>query len=173
MRLPDWREEVLSRAHDRRAFDCGVQPLNEYLQRYAWQNEKTGVSKTVVAASTECPGRVLGYYSLAPRSIDFEVVPEALAKRLPRYPIPAYLLARLAVDKSVQGGGLGAQLFLGAGERCLAAASEAGGAFMLVEAKDLQAVRWYERFGATPSDADPLLLILPLAVIDAAVGAVR
>ena len=168
---PPWREQVLSKTHDRKSFDCGVEALNRYLQQYALQNQKSGVSKTLVAVPEARPTQILGYYSLAPTSIDFEQVPEPLAKRLPRYPIPAYLLARLAVDKSSQGVGLGGQLLLGAGERCLAAAVEVGGVFMMIEAKDQDAAGWYECFGAVRSDANELLLMLPLTAIEAALQA--
>jgi GNAT superfamily N-acetyltransferase len=171
MSLPPWGEEVLSKKHERKSFDCGVEALNRYLQEYAWQNQKSGVSKTIVAVPEGRPTQILGYYSLAPTSIDFEQVPKDLARRLPRYPIPAYLLARLAVDKSIQGAGLGGQLLLGAGERCLAAAVEVGGVFMMIEAKDEEAALWYERFGAVRADANELLLMLPLTSIEAALKA--
>lgn len=171
MPVPPWREEVLTKMHDRKSFHCGVEALDRYLQQYAWQNQKSGVSKTIVAVPEERPTQILGYYSLAPTSIDFEQVPKDLSRRLPRYPIPAYLLARLAVDKSLQGAGLGGQLLLGAGERCLTAAVEVGGVFMMIEAKDEDAAQWYERFGAVRSDANEWLLMLPLTSIEAALRA--
>ena len=162
-----WREVLLDKHHDRRRFDCSEPALNTFLARYARQNQKSNVARTFVAVQADEPTRILGFYSLAPTSIAFEQLPDALARALPRYPLPAYLLARLAVDKTVQGQGLGGQLFLSAGERCLAAAREVGGVFMLIDAKNERAAAWYERFGGVPSRSNPLLLVFPLSVIEA------
>lgn len=115
----DWREEPISRQHGRRAFDCGVPELNEYLQRYARQNHASGGAKTFVAVPPNDPQRVLGYYTLSPGAIEFARVPRVVRKGLGQYEVPVFRLARLAVDKSIQGQGLGGQLLLSAGERCL------------------------------------------------------
>jgi GNAT superfamily N-acetyltransferase len=71
----------------------------------------------------------------------------------------------LAVDRSAQGQGLGGDLLLAAGERALAVAAEVGGVALAIDAKDENAARWYERFGAQPLLDDPFRLILPLSVI--------
>jgi predicted N-acetyltransferase YhbS len=165
MPLAPWREAVLDKIHDRKSFDCGVSILNTYLVRYARQNQTAGVAKTFVAVPESAPQHVLGYYSLAPASIAFDKLPDRLAKSLPHYPIPAYLLARLAVDQQTQGSGLGGQLFFSAGERCQAAARKIGGVFMLINAKDEKAVQWYLRFGAIRSATDERLLIFSLSLI--------
>lgn len=166
----DWREEPIDRRHDRKRFDCGVPELNEYLDRYARQNHESGGAKTFVAVSPPEPARVLGFYSISPSAIEFAHVPANLTRRLGRYDVPVFRLGRLAVDRSMQGQGLGGDLLLSAGLRALAVAAEVGGVALAIDAKDEGAVRWYERFGALPLLDDPLRLILPLSVVADAIG---
>ena len=165
----DWREEGIDRRHDRKQFDCGSNELNEYLDRYARQNHESGGAKTFVAVSSSEPARILGYYSISPGAIEFSRVPARLSKKLGRYDVPVFRLGRLAVDQSMQGLGLGGELLLAAGERALAVAAEVGGVALAIDAKDNNAARWYERFGAVPLLDDSLKLILPLAVVTNAI----
>jgi GNAT superfamily N-acetyltransferase len=161
----DWREEPIGRHHARKSFDCGSPDLNEYLNRYARQNHESGGAKTFVAVSPAEPARVLGFYSISPGAIEFARLPANLSKRLGRYDVPVFRLGRLAIDRSVQGQGLGGDLLLAAGERALAVAAEVGGIALAIDAKDEKAARWYERFGALSLLDDPPKLILPLSVI--------
>ena len=167
----DWREEPVARHHDRKSFDCGEAALNEYLSRYARQNHRSGGAKTFVAVPPSEPARILGFYTISPGAIEFARVPADLTGRLGRYEVPVFRLGRLAVDRAVQGEGLGGDLLLAAGERALAVAAEVGGVALAIDAKDDAAARWYERFGAMPLLDDPLKLILPLDVIVAALAA--
>ena len=80
--------EKISRNVDRDGFDCGVPSLNEYLKRYALQNLRKNVGVTIVATSDEDRKRVLGYYSVSMAQVEFDQMPEDLAKGLPRYPVP-------------------------------------------------------------------------------------
>ena len=170
--MTSWCEEPIGRHHDRRSFDCGVADLNAYLRRYARQNHESGGAKTFLAVPPVEPARILGYYSISPGAIEFARVPTGLTKKIGRYPVPVFRLARLAVDRSVQGRGLGAELLLAAGERALAVAMEVGGVALAIDAKDESAARWYERFGAMPLLDDPMKLVLPLVVIADAIRTV-
>ena len=161
----DWREEPIGRHHDRTAFDCGDDTLNEYLRRYARQNHEAGGAKTFVAASSSEPARILGYYTIGPGAIEFARVPADLTRRLGRYDVPVFRLGRLAVDRAAQGRGLGGDLLLAAGERALAVAAEVGGVALAIDAKNAEAARWYTRFGAKTLLDEPLKLILPLSVV--------
>jgi GNAT superfamily N-acetyltransferase len=161
----EWREEAIGRQHDRGRFDCGVSDLNQYLSRYARQNHESGGAKTFVAVPPTAPSRVMGYYSISPGAVAFERVPADLTRRLGRYDVPVFRLARLAVDLSMQGRGLGSDLLLAAGLRALSVAAEVGGVALAIDAKDESAATWYERFGALPLLDAPLRLILPLAVV--------
>ena len=170
---PAWREKPIERQHDRKSFDCGVPELNEYLIRYARQNHRSGGAKTFVAIDPQAPSRILGYYTLSPGAIEFARVPEAARKGLGRYEVPVFRLARLAVDRAVQGHGLGGQLLMAAGERCLAVAAEVGGVALVIDAKDDRAAAWYEGFGALRLLDSPRQLVLPLAMIATAMLAAK
>jgi GNAT superfamily N-acetyltransferase len=169
----DWREEPIRRHHDRKSFDCGAPDLNAYLERYARQNHESGGAKTFVAVPPAKPARILGYYSISPGAIAFASVPAKLTRKLGRYDVPVFRLGRLAIDRSVQGQGLGGDLLLAAGERALAVAAQVGGVALAIDAKDESAARWYERFGALSLLDDPLKLILPLSVIADAIKTAR
>jgi GNAT superfamily N-acetyltransferase len=169
-RVPRWREEPIDRHHDRTGFDCGVPALNEYLERYARQNHDSGGAKTFVAVPIDEPSRVLGYYSISPGAIEFARVPARLTKKLGRYEVPVFRLGRLAVTVAMQGQGLGGELFLSAGIRALAVAAKVGGIALAIDAKDAGAAAWYQRFGALPLLDDPLKLVLPLSMIEAAIA---
>ena len=162
-----WREETLTRHHDRATFDCGVPALNEYLRRYARQNHESGGAKTFVAVAPEAPTIVLGYYTISPGAIEYAKAPATITRKLGRYEVPVFRLGRLAVSCAVQGRGLGGDLLLAAGERALAVAQEVGGAALAIDAKDERAAAWYERFGALRLLDDPLKLVLPLDTIRA------
>lgn len=165
----NWREEPIGRHHDRKGFDCGSPDLNEYLERYARQNHETGGAKTFVAVLPDEPTRILGFYSISPGAIEFSRVPSKLTKKLGRYDVPVFRLGRLAIDLSRQGQGLGGELLIAAGERALAVAAEVGGIALVIDAKEDQAARWYERFGALSLLDDPLTLVLPLGAIAEAI----
>jgi len=164
----EWREEALTRQHDRANFDCGVPVLNEYLRRYARQNHESGGAKTFVAISPQMPNSILGYYTISPGAIAFAKTPETMTKKLGRYEVPVFRLGRLAVSVTKQGQGLGGDLLLAAGERALAVAEEVGGVALAIDAKDEVAAAWYERLGAVQLLDDPLKLVLPLETIRAA-----
>lgn len=152
----------LSKDHDRNSFDSGVPALNEYLKKYALQNQKKYAARTYVATRGN---RVVGFYSLAYGSVSLDEAPQTVRSGLPRHPVPIILLARLAVDLSEQGRGLGAALLKDALLRALQAAEIAGLRAMLVHAKDDSAKRFYEKFGFEPSPIDEYHLFLKLADI--------
>jgi GNAT superfamily N-acetyltransferase len=168
--LPDWTEAPLARHHDRKAFDCGEPALNEYLARYARQNHESGGAKTFIASPVDEPSLVLGYYTLAPASLAYARVPSIVTRGLGRYEVPVFRLGRLAVDRSVQGQGLGGRLLLAAGIRCLAVAEQVGGVALLIDAKSERAAAWYRGYGAVALEDAPLSLVLPLPTIAAAVS---
>jgi GNAT superfamily N-acetyltransferase len=168
MSLLDWREQPISTRHDRDTFDCGDAALNEFLRRHARQSHDRGGAKTFVACPTSNTTQVLGFYSLSPASIDYARAPAVVSKGLARYDVPVFRLARLAVDQSLQGQGLGGQLLLAAGQRCIRAATEVGGVALLIDAKNESVGHWYKSYGALPLLDAPLSLLLPLTTIGAA-----
>jgi GNAT superfamily N-acetyltransferase len=165
MTLPAWHEEPIAKAHDRKGFDCGDAELNEFLQKHARQSHESGGAKTFCAIDDANPGRVLGYYSLVPSSIAYDRLPASVTKGLPRHDVGGFLLARLATHRDLQGRGLGGQLLLTAGKRCLRVAAEAGGLLVLIDAKSDRAAAWYESYGAIRLADASLKLALPLKTV--------
>ena len=147
----------LASGHDVGGFACGSAPLDTYLARFALANQAGGAAQTYVAAVGE---KVVGYYSLTAASVEFGEAPERLRKGLARHPVPVILIARLAVDRSWQGRGLGAALLRDGLRRVLAAADIIGLRAVMVHAKDQTARRFYEHFDFDPSPVDPLQMFL-------------
>lgn len=160
-----WEESPLGRRHDRNAFDCGDNDLNIYLKRYARQNHESGGAKCFVATPRETPARILGFYTLSPASIEFAHAPAVVARGLGRYDVPVYRLGRLAVDRSLQGRGLGGRLLLRATKRCMLVAQQVGGVALLIDAKTDRAAQWYESYDAVRLVDKPLSLVLPFSVV--------
>jgi len=168
--LPAWHEQPIARRHDRAAFDCGDVDLNTFLQKHARQSHERGGAKTFLAVD-DGNQRILGFYSLSPASLAYERTPEVVSRGLGRHEVPVFRLGRLAVDQSVQGQGLGGQLLLAAGRRCLRVSTEAGGVALLIDAKNAGVATWYAGFGAVPLVDAPLSLLLPFRTIHAALAA--
>ena len=161
-----WQEEAINRSHNRKSFDCGEPNLNEYLVKFARQNHESGGAKTFVFVSAASENQVLGYYSVCPASLDYAQTPETARHGLGRYDVPVFRLGRLAVDKTAQGKGLGGQLLIAAGMRCLRVASQVGGVALLIDAKNQRVAKWYESYCAIPLIDAPLTLILPFSVLE-------
>lgn len=158
----------LSAFHDVDAFDCGKQSLDRFLKRHALGNQKAGSAQTYVV----CRGqhRVVGYYSLAVRAVEHADALSRVGKGLDRHPMPVMLLARLAIDRSEQGKGLGKGLLKDALLRTDGAAEIAGIRALLVHAKDEDARSRYGRFDLEPSPTDPYHLFLLMKDLRALLG---
>jgi GNAT superfamily N-acetyltransferase len=151
--------EKLRPDHAVEAFDCGHEPLNRFLQRFALINQSTGSAQTYVGLVDQT---VVGYHSLAVGSVSHEGAPGRVTKGLAKHPIPIMLLARLAVDYRWQGQGVGAALLKDAMLRTLHAADIAGIRAFVVHAQDEAARTFYEHFNFLPSPSDPLHLFILL-----------
>jgi GNAT superfamily N-acetyltransferase len=147
----------IDKKHDTSSFDCGVQPLNEYLRKYALLNHQNRAARTYVAIKGS---HLVGYYTLAAASVSIDQVPPRVAHGLGRYPVPVTLLARLAVDRSEKGKGLGRGLLKDAILRALQAAELVGSRAIVTHAKDEEAKRFYEKFDFVSSPINNLHLYL-------------
>ena len=135
------------RAHDRDSFSCGVAELDLYLRQLAAQHHRDGISTTHVLLDDAQPRQVLGYYTLAAAQVTLAQLEPADQRRLPRHPVPAARLARLAVAQSEQRRGLGGALLQDAVKRCLDLRAGLGVRLLLVDAKDERAQASYQAFG--------------------------
>jgi GNAT superfamily N-acetyltransferase len=165
--MADWPIERLARSHDRSSFECGQPPLDDFLRKLVSQYEKRNLGRTYVALE---PGgsRVVGYYTLASGYVAFRNLPADAAKKLPRHPVPVALLARLAVDQSAQGRGLGAALLMDALGRCLELSEKLALHAIEVDAIDQRAAAFYAKYGFVPLLNRPLHLYLPIATVEQA-----
>ncbi|MBP7544449.1 MAG: GNAT family N-acetyltransferase [Acidovorax sp.] len=150
------------------SFDCGQVALNQFLQRHALNNQRANSAQTYVCCDGEA---VVGFYSLTVGSVDHPSAPERVAKGLARHPVPVMILARLAVDQSFQGNGLGRALLKDALRRTLLAADIAGIRAVLVHAKDDEAREWYRKFDFKEGMTDPFHLFLVLKDLKQLLGA--
>lgn len=150
--------QPLERGHDRERFACGEPELDRWLIEHALAEQAAGGARVFVSTDGR---RVVGYYALAAAQLRPEKATARARRGQPqRRPIPAVLLARLAVDRDHQGQGLGRSLLQDAMLRVAEAAEELGIRLMLVHAKHDRASGWYLRFGFEESPTDPLHLML-------------
>lgn len=155
--MPKFRVEALA-GQNRAGFVCGVEPLDRYFREQVTQDIRRRATACFVAFDEETE-RIAGYYTLAAGAVALTDLPEAFAKRLPRYPsVPVARLGRLAVDETYRGRKLGAALLWDAVER--AVRSELMAYALVVDAKDDSAEAFYLHHGFVL--IFPRTLILPL-----------
>jgi len=141
-----WEIVQLAKNHRKDTFDCGSSDLDTYIRTLASQHAKRNVSRTYVAV--RAGERVVrGFYTIATGSVAFQNVPEELKKKLPRYPIPTVHLARLAVDQTDRGTGLGKFLMMDALKRAAGLSRQVGIQAVDVVAKDDSARSFYLKYG--------------------------
>ena len=156
-----FRLEVLRADHNRKAFSCGVEPLDRYFQEQATQDIRRRVSACYVAIDEET-STIAGYYTLAAGGVPLVEMPAQLAKRLPRYAsVPVVRMGRLAVDQHYRGKKLGAALLWDAVLR--ATRSEIAAFALVVDAKDASAADFYRHHGFVALDDEQRRWLLPLA----------
>ena len=158
----------VSKALQKLPFDCGNTVLNEYFRHYALKNDLLSIGKTFVAMAGD--NDIAGYLTLSSAQIEADSLPDAARAKLPRYPVPAFRIAKLAVDSQYQGSGVGAWLLCAAFAKAIAVSSSVGLYAILVDAIDENAKRFYVKYGFIPFTEHPLTLFMPLATIAAAFG---
>lgn len=152
----------LDLSSDRSSFESGVAPLDKYFRTQVSQDIKRRVTACFVA--TDAHGQIAGYYTLASASVLLADLPEALVKKLPRYPsVPAVRMGRLAVDQTFKGKGLGVALLADALRR--AVTSEIAAYAFIVDAKDEEAASFYSHHGFISLTGQPLHLFIALATV--------
>ncbi len=162
--MAEWDIQPLDPSHDRSSFDCGNAVLNEWIKKRAGQWQKKEIARCYVAVRRG-ESQVIGYYAISSHHVGYEALPADQAKGLPRIDVPMVLLGRLAVDKGVQGQGLGEQLLIDALRRAQHLADRLGIRAVEVDAIDEAARQFYLRFGFTSLEGDPNHLFLPMHVI--------
>jgi len=136
--------------HERKSFDCGRSELNQFLQQFAARHRDAGISLTMVlpaeASATE-KADICAFYTLSHTEIRRATLPDAVAKRLPHYPVPVLLIAQLGVHRAIHGSGLGKVTLIRALRHCLAINAHLPSYAVVVDALDDGAQAFYEQYG--------------------------
>jgi GNAT superfamily N-acetyltransferase len=162
-----YRVEPFTAGHDLDTFDCGHDALDSWLRQHA--GPVTGHGTRSYLLVEEATGAVVGYFALAPHLLERDDAPPSVRRGAPQR-IPAIFLAKLALDKSLQGLGLGAELMIHALTTIIAAARAAGGRLVVVDAVDENAASFYRAHNFKPSPTDPRRLIMKLSTAAHALG---
>jgi ribosomal protein S18 acetylase RimI-like enzyme len=161
-----FRTEPL-RNRPRGLFCCGVDALDRYFHRQVSQDIRRRLTACYVALCGD-PERICGFYTLSACHIALPNLPAEITRKLPPYPaIPAVRIGRLAVDMQFLGQGLGSAMLVDAARRV--AESDIAAFALVVDAKDAEAVAFYEHHGFSPLDAqgEGRTLFIPLKGIAA------
>lgn len=157
------------RSTDRReSFDSGEHSLDDFFHRHALNNHLRGISKVYVGVETEDSSEVLGYTTLGAADLESGRVPRDLGAALPRYPIPVFLIGRLAVDRRCQRRGIGGALVRHALAQCLEVSDRIAAYGVIVDALNPNAVRYYESYGfqaLPPAQSWPRRMFLPMETL--------
>lgn len=151
----------LSEEHDRKVFDCGVEPLNNFFKQFAAKHSSISTSKTYVAVDQCNPSIIKGFYTVSAGSVAFNIIP----KNLPKHPVPVFHIARLAVDLRQQGQKVGKFLLMDALNRALSVSAQIGIYAIDVIAKDEKAKSFYKKYGFTELLDNQMHLYLPLKLL--------
>ena len=152
--------EPLTASHRLDDFECDEAVLDDWLKRRALANQSSGASRTFVVSDQD--GRVCGYYAMAAGTVSHRLATGGVRRNMPD-PVPVMVLARLAIDRRVQGQHLGASLLQDAVNRAVAVSHNAGVRALLVHALHEKARQFYEHYGFQPSPAHPMTLMLRLS----------
>ena len=163
--MPDnFKIEPLGKKHDRAAFFCGKDSLDQYLKSQAGQ--AVGKNLTAVFVLTPDGRRIAGYYTLSSYAVKLDEIPEEIARKLTRMQeIPATLLGRLARSVEFRGQGIGETLLVDALKKALQNSTHVASSAVIVEAKDEEATEFYKRYGFISFPSRPNRLFLPMTSI--------
>lgn len=161
--MTTYRIHAFDKVVDVASFRCGQALLDDYICRYASQDVRRNVARVFVATPESEPNRLAGFFTLSAGSVNCSELPQSLAKKLPRYPVPVALIGRLAVAIHFQGKGLDAILLADACQKVARASTTLAVAGIVVDAKDAAAARFYQHFGFLPLPGRTDRMLLPAA----------
>lgn len=136
--------------HERDSFDCGEKELNIFLKTQASKHMKVGISKTMVLADTattiDSKYPICAFYTITPSSIKRESLPPNLAKKLPHYPVPVFLIAQLAINQEYQSKGLGKITLIKALEHLWKVNTQMVAYAVVVDCLNERVTKFYEKY---------------------------
>lgn len=154
---------ILSASHKKEGFSCGNILLDTYLYRQAKQDVKRKLAACFVLPEKTV---VKGYYTLSGLSIEQNLLPVEMQKKLPPsyMKLPATLLGRLAVDSKRQGQGIGELLLIDALKRSFLTSAQVASMAVIVDPIDAAANLFYQKYGFLQL-ADSDKLFIPMATV--------
>lgn len=154
---------LLDKTHDRKSFSCGIEPLDNYLQKQAGQDCRKHIGITYVLEDQDAK-KIAGYYTLSATAIELIALPETIQKKLPSYPcLPATLIGRLAVDEAYKKRRLGELLLIDAMKRAYRASQEIASFAVVVDAINRNAEKFYKKYGFLDLSSSKHRLFLPMS----------
>jgi GNAT superfamily N-acetyltransferase len=159
------RLEPLGPKHDRAAFSCGDERLDNFIKISASRQQEQDIAQTNVGCLDQ-DFVVISYYALNSHFIDVTTLPSDDRKRLPNYEtIPAIYLSKLGVHTEHQGKGLGSRLMAHAFAQCLRVANIVGAHFLILDALNEDAARLYRRLGFHDLPGHEPRMLIKISVI--------
>ncbi|AWN53674.1 GNAT family N-acetyltransferase [Methylobacterium sp. 17Sr1-1] len=161
----------LTERHELSAFDAGTADLDgqsAWLREHGLANDRRGLTRVFVATYAGTM-RAAAFFGLAPGIVARDSLPRRLRPHGTPLVIPGILIARLAVDRTLQGQGIGRDLTLAAIGRALRAQEHVGGALVIVDAAGEKAQRLYAHHRFTPVTnitSGTTRMVLPMSMAD-------
>jgi GNAT superfamily N-acetyltransferase len=149
-------------------FDSGEPELDVWLRVSAASAARARVAQTFVWTGEA--DEVLAYYAISAHAIPRAQAPSRVGRGVPD-PVPAALLGKLALDRRLQGSGLGRWLLLDALERIILA-SEAGSAVraIVVDAATERGRALYAKHGFVPVPGHATRMLIRAETVARALG---
>lgn len=156
--------------HDRAAFSCGVDQIDNFFKRLANQQQKREFTKVWVAVSTDNESAVLGFYATNSHSIPTDDLPEKLRKGAPRQDrVGAAYISMVGVTADAQGTGIGTVLMIDALKRIATAATQVGIFTVVLDVVEDEHTEkrkaWYTKLGFLPFPSQPLRMFIPISTV--------
>jgi hypothetical protein len=160
-----------SAKHDRTAFSCGVQQVDNYFQKTANKLAKADNVRLFVMVAPD--DQLVGFYALNSHSIEYSNLPAKFAKTRPGHGhIPAVYISMIGRDQKFKNGGYGTDLLVDALKRIATAADSVGIAVVLLDVLDcgnpekvVRRKELYAGFGFLPLPADEMRMYLPIETV--------
>lgn len=141
-----WVSQALTTDHITDGFRCGQPALDDWLRVHALRAQGSSTARTYVWTPAS-EATVQAYYTIAPTQVRREDVSRSMSGGVAV--VPAYLLARLALNDSLHGQGLGSELLIDALQMIVAASATAAGRLIIVDAIDEAAEAFYRHHDFT------------------------
>ena len=167
--------ELDKRVHDRKNFSSGEIEVDQFLHQFAAKHRKAGISKTMILVAdlgADVLGQSVSFYTLSHTVINRQSLPSALAKKLPRYPVPVMLLGQIAVDRGFQGQRFGEVTLIAALKESLKINQFLPSYAVVVDALNVGVAEFYQQYGfqRLSSIEGEIKLFLPMQTVEQLFG---